>query len=484
MFSRRVIVQRRSLMKNMQLFVVFFVLLASIPFPESSDAAVRPGGVTLSPFAGEYRFEGNQIVEGTTLKDSPVYGLALGYNFSRRWAVEGVFSYIDSEASSGSVDNIDVYAAHLDLLYHFRPQMEFVPYVAAGLGGISIHPGGESDQNGLFNLGVGFKYFFTDTIGFRADVRGILDIDSNDERERDTYKNLSYTGGLIFQFGGVDEVRKTPLAMDKDQDGVIDKFDRCPDTAEGVVVDASGCPQDRDGDGVPNFRDLCPGTPAGAVVDSRGCPIDTDKDGVPDGLDLCPDTAPGTTVDEEGCSESTSMDTDGDGVQDGVDKCPNTPEGIPVNDYGCPRDSDGDGVFDFEDECPDTPEGTVVGSDGCPLPLQAEPLTLRLEFESGDATVRPEFAAELKAASDFIKANPDSRILIEGHTDSVGSASANLKLSQARAESVRDYLVRHFGIDKGIEAKGYGEERPVADNATPEGRMQNRRVVITLIPGL
>jgi OOP family OmpA-OmpF porin len=95
-----------------------------------------------------------------------------------------------------------------------------------------------------------------------------------------------------------------------------------------------------------------------------------------------------------------------------------------------------------------------------------------------------EFAGELKRASDFIKAHPNSRIIIEGHTDSVGSASSNLALSQARAESVRDYLISHFGADaQRIEAKGYGEARPVEDNATPEGRMQNRRVVITLIPG-
>jgi OOP family OmpA-OmpF porin len=477
-------------MKNLPLLVVFFVLLASIPFAEKCDAAIRPGAMTLSLSAGEYQFEGNQIIEDTTLEDSPVYDLAIGYNFSRRWALEGVFSYIDSEATSGPVDNVDVFAAHLDLLYHFRPEKDFVPYLAAGLGGFSIHPGGDSDENGLFNLGAGFKYFFTDNIGFRADVRGLLNIDDDDERERDVYKNISYTGGLIFQFGGGPKAPKEPkvsaepLARDKDQDGVIDQYDRCPDTAEGVVVDASGCPQDRDGDGVPNFRDLCPGTPAGAVVDSRGCTVDTDMDGVPDGLDLCPDTAKGVAVDEKGCSETPMTDADGDGVKDDDDKCPNTPEGMPVNSYGCPRDNDGDGVFDFEDRCPDTPEGTAVGPDGCPLPFEAEPLTLGLEFESGDATVRPEFAGELERASDFIKAHPNSRIIIEGHTDSVGSASSNLALSQARAESVRDYLISHFGADaQRIEAKGYGEARPIEDNSTPEGRMQNRRVVITLIPG-
>lgn len=471
-------------MNHLSWRAVLRIIFASILFSGTCGAAIVPGAVTLSPFAGEYRFEGNQTVQGDTLDDSPVYGLGIGYNFSPRWALEGVVGYVEAEADSGAVDNVDVYVAHLDLLYHFRPATAFVPYLAAGLGGVSIHPGGESDQSGLFNVGLGFKYFFTDTVGFRADVRGILDIDSNDERERDTYKNLSYTAGLIFQLGGAAEVQEAPSARDKDQDGVIDSFDRCPETAEGVAVDASGCPQDRDGDGIPNFRDLCPATPAGALVDSRGCPLDTDRDGVPDGLDLCPDTPPGTKVDAQGCPQTASMDSDGDGVEDGADRCPNTPEGMPVNAYGCPRDSDGDGVFDVEDKCPETPEGTAVGADGCPLPLQTTPITLRLEFESGEAKILPEFADELEAASDFIRSNPGSRILIEGHTDSVGSLSSNLALSQARAESVRNHLIAGLGLDpRRIEAKGYGEDRPVADNSTPEGRMQNRRVVITLIPG-
>jgi OOP family OmpA-OmpF porin len=109
---------------------------------------------------------------------------------------------------------------------------------------------------------------------------------------------------------------------------------------------------------------------------------------------------------------------------------------------------------------------------------------LHLQFAYGDAAVRPEFAGDLQTAADFIKDHPGSRILIEGHTDSIGSVEANLALSKARAAEVRRTLVEKYNLDAGrIETEGFGEARPVADNATPDGRLRNRRVVITVLPG-
>jgi OOP family OmpA-OmpF porin len=114
----------------------------------------------------------------------------------------------------------------------------------------------------------------------------------------------------------------------------------------------------------------------------------------------------------------------------------------------------------------------------------ASSLTLHLEFAYGEVAVRPEFARDLQTAADFIKGHPGSRILIEGHTDSIGSVGANLALSEARAAEVRRYLVEKYNLDaRRIETEGFGEARPVADNATPEGRLRNRRVVITVLPG-
>ena len=89
--------------------------------------------------------------------------------------------------------------------------------------------------------------------------------------------------------------------VDSDGDGVVDDLDRCPNTPQGVTVDAKGCPLDSDGDGVVDDLDRCPYTPSGVAVDSSGCPIDSEGDGVPDYLDRCPDTPEGATVNEVGC---------------------------------------------------------------------------------------------------------------------------------------------------------------------------------------
>lgn len=92
---------------------------------------------------------------------------------------------------------------------------------------------------------------------------------------------------------------------DSDMDGVRDEMDRCPGTASGIRVDATGCPlaQDADGDGVVDSADRCPGTPANAPVDAAGCPTDTDRDGVADYLDQCIETPLGSTVDARGCPQ-------------------------------------------------------------------------------------------------------------------------------------------------------------------------------------
>ena len=135
-------------------------------------------------------------------------------------------------------------------------------------------------------------------------------------------------------------------------------------------------PVDRDNDGVPDEDDLCPNTPTDVPADAQGCPIgdpdadDTDGDGVGDDIDQCEDTAADAEVDANGCSPN-QRDGDGDGVTDDLDQCPDTPEGQTdaVNADGCAPseiDTDGDGVSDDLDNCADTPARTTVGADGCP----------------------------------------------------------------------------------------------------------------------
>jgi len=100
-------------------------------------------------------------------------------------------------------------------------------------------------------------------------------------------------------------------------------------------------------------------------------------------------------------------------------------------------------------------------------------------FAEGRAEVPAKYRTQLAAAADYIKANPEARFIVEGHTDSIGNDQANLTLSKKRAESVRNLLVSQFGITaERLLARGFGEKQPIADNATPEGRLLNRRVVV------
>ncbi len=100
----------------------------------------------------------------------------------------------------------------------------------------------------------------------------------------------------------------------------------------------------------------------------------------------------------------------------------------------------------------------------------------RLDFETGSATLKPASAEQLKNIAEIMKAYPKVTLKIGGYTDNVGNADANLKLSQKRAENTMQEIVK-LGVDaKRLEAEGYGEKYPVADNSTEEGRAKNRRI--------
>jgi outer membrane protein OmpA-like peptidoglycan-associated protein len=269
--------------------------------------------------------------------------------------------------------------------------------------------------------------------------------------------------------------------LDTDKDGVPDYLDKCPDTPQGVAVDSVGCPVDTDGDGVPDYLDKCPDTPKAAkgMVDKNGCLLDSDGDGVPDYLDLCNNTPAEARayVDKNGCLK----DTDGDGVPDYLDKCPDTPIEArgKVDEHGCPRDTDGDGIPDYLDNCPTIPG--VASNHGCPE-IKKEVRTLfqralqGIQFETGKSTILKKSDFILNQIAKSLIKNPTYLIEVQGHTDNVGYSEANMKLSEDRANSVRQYLISKGVEEKRITAKGFGDTRPVASNKTSKGRAKNRRV--------
>src|SRR5213080_1874319 len=322
---------------------------------------------------------------------------------------------------------------------------------------------------------IGDRVFLSDRAALRLEVRAIYAPNTGFARASWAGHVVASLGLSVFTGGGV--------LPDEDHDGVPDKRDTCSNTPLGATVDVHGCPTDADQDGVYDGLDQCSGTPAGARVDAKGCPIDSDHDGVYDGLDQCSNTPAGAHVDPAGCPP----DADGDGVPDGIDKCPNTPPGTEVDSTGCQRfkDSDGDGVDDTKDKCPGTPPGSRVDAFGCVILFTQErtPVILRgVTFETGRAVLQLESFTVLNIVAQSLVANPAIRLEIAGYTDGTGSAATNLRLSQARAEVVRAYLVSRGVSPTRMIARGYGASNPIAVNTTPEGRAQNRRVELHQLP--
>jgi OmpA-OmpF porin, OOP family len=424
-------------------------------------AQIQPGSFSLSPNVGYYFFD-----RAEDFKNKLTYGGGLGYDFAEHFGVEGLYNVIDTKTKSTDT-KVNGYLTRIEGLGYFDSYGKLVPYIAVGAGILKFDNSGKRIDHTIVDFGFGLKYFLTDKIAFRADVRDIL---------TPSKFNPLFTIGLTFHFGGAKKVAAVeekpapqPVQIkDSDGDGVPDDMDQCPNTPAGVKVDSVGCPLDSDKDGVPDYLDKCPNTPAGVKVDSVGCPLDSDKDGVPDYLDKCPNTPAGVKVDSVGCP----LDSDKDGVPDYLDKCPDTPAGVKVDSVGCPLDSDGDGVADYLDQCLNTPKGATVDKRGCWVIKD-------LQFDTAKATIKPEYTKPLDDVVTVLKENPTLKIEIEGHTDNVGKEKYNEKLSMKRAEVVKEFLEKR-GIDKGrLIAKGYGFSKPIASNDTPEGRTENRRVELT-----
>jgi OmpA-OmpF porin, OOP family len=176
------------------------------------------------------------------------------------------------------------------------------------------------------------------------------------------------------------------------------------------------------------------------------------------------------------------VDSDKDGVPDDLDKCPDTPPGVAVDENGCPKDSDKDGVPDYLDKCPDTPLGTKVDANGCPPPEKAK-MTKQgayyfgnIYFDFDKSIVKPYSRPILDNVVEYMKKNPEVKMEIQGHTDIMGSEEYNIRLSNARANAVKKYIIaKGISADR-LRTKGFGKTRPVAPNKTKSGRAKNRRI--------
>jgi OOP family OmpA-OmpF porin len=368
--------------------------------------------------------------------DDGISGGQFGFGraFHELWNIEGYVMFASPDGSPGQ----DQTGLGADMQLVFNRSTRFAPYLFVGAGYLSLEIDGNGDRDGLMLAG---------GAGFVADIFGDSDIALRGEyRQRgydllgEDFRDNMFSLGLQFPFGSA-----APAVVDTDGDGVPDSYDRCPGTAPGTAVDEFGCAPDSDGDGVVDMDDRCPDTPAGVRVNREGCP----------------------------------PDSDGDGVHDDADRCPNTARGVRVGADGCEPDEDSDGVVDRLDRCPGTPRNTQVDVRGCEIREEIE--LPGVNFETNSDRLLAGAESELDAAAATLRKNPGISVEVAGHTDSDGAADYNEGLSSRRATTVRDYLAAQGIAESRLTIRGYGESQPIADNATRDGKAQNRRVVLRVL---
>jgi OOP family OmpA-OmpF porin len=140
-----------------------------------------------------------------------------------------------------------------------------------------------------------------------------------------------------------------------------------------------------------------------------------------------------------------------------------------------PVDPDGDGVIGAADLCPNTPRvfAPEVDAEGC--------VVVRALFDTDSSELRAAATQDLDKVAEVLRENPDTRVSLDGYTDSTGPDAYNRTLSERRAGAVRDYLVKSGIEGQRLQTKGLGETNPIGDNETPEGRQKNRRTEISAI---
>jgi len=365
-------------------------------------------------------------------------------NFDWSIAINGVFS--DSASQNVAIKEKSL---ALSSDYSLRARMFgrktfFQPFLAAGVGASLykqhigayglIGPGIELNyRDAYFLFSAQYRPSFTSSLNshyfYSIGIAGYL---GENKKKKSVVKQAPFI------------TAPRPIATDRDKDGILDSLDRCPDVP-GILA-FHGCP-DLDTDGIEDRMDDCP-TVYG-LKRYKGCPIpDSDKDGINDEEDSCR-LAPGI-----------------------------------LKYHGCPiPDRDGDGVNDEEDKCIDVPG--EMQNRGCPVIKQEVKDKIDLAaknifFKTGSYELLPKSYASLNDVVKVLKENPELKLSIEGHTDSEGSENDNKLLSENRAKAVLDYLVQKGVSKKRLTALGYGEEKPIADNSTSDGKAKNRRVEMKL----
>ena len=454
-------------MKKITCFIVVLALLAMAGIACAGD---RAGAFSVSPFVGGYVYDEN--VHGSTginlqpLKENrPVFGLRLGYDWTDNWATEAVFDYVRAEELNSDRHD-DAYSYRADLLYNFMPHSALVPYLAVGGGGETIGYSSGNVTDGTINIGGGVKYFLTENVALRADGRHIFDLSDK------TINNWEYSAGLTFLFGGQKAVAAAAEAP----------AEAAPEAAPLAEAPLEPVPA---AEPTPGHYKYCVTMHIEFDID-RALIRPEYRDEVAKVGDFMK-KYPTTTAVIEGHSDNVGT------YNHNLELSQRRAESVVtylVENFGIDRSRLVAKGYGFSRPVADnaTDEGRqknrrIEAIIDCAFDVQQiQPperlcMSLVVDFDSGKADIKHEYRPEIAKVADYLKQYPTTTAVIEGHTDNLGAAENNMKLSQQRAENVVNYLAENFGIDRSrLSAKGYGSTRRISYNNTAEGRQKNRRI--------
>ena len=368
------------------LLVAAFVFL----LPLSARSEIRAESFEVGPFGGYNFFEKSQ-----NLENRPIFGLRLGYNFTKHFGIEAAGEFIKSRVDdkaktwteegqfTSPIDSVKITLYHLDLVYHFIPEGKFNPFVVAGFGGAHYSPTISTKDMAAFNVGVGAKYWVTDNIAFRFDLKDYMVT----EIFQETYHNVGATIGITFAFGGKAKPTPTPVA----------KYE--------PIAEPKPEPK-------PEPRPTPP-----------------------------PPPPPEPRVEEKVIVLASEPK-----IEEKVSILASEPKEKVI-------------ILAFED----------------------------VHFDFDKATLTKEAQVILKRNIQILKENPNFKVRIAGYTSASGTESYNQRLSERRANAVKEYLTKEGIIapDR-LSTIGYGETRPAMYEAAPkdlysEAAKANMRVLFEII---
>lgn len=458
--------------------VLSLATAAVLAFTQGAQAGSDPGSTYIAP-----SFQGVWVDDDRKVSDGIGAGLALGYVASPKWNFE-LGGHATGHDVDGTDNSYDIKGVDLNALRVFKRGDSINPYLIGGVGRLESDGPGSSDSSIFYKLGAGVMADITKNTakGTNLAMRGEIHT-----RRSDDFNDYVASLGLVYSWGGsIAAPAAAAIAA----------------IAPAVVKPVDG---DDDRDGVPNSRDKCPNTPLGAKVDSDGCECgDVVLRGVTfvtDSSEITPQgrlvldslvsglaRRAGTKLEIRGHTDSVGSEAYNLALSqrraDSV-KAYLVSKGLNADDLSTI------GLGEMQHIATnDTAEGREQNRR---VTLQAlsvicearasEDLVLRgVTFKTNSAVITPTSKLALDSAVAYLKARPNAAAEVRGHTDSVGNDEANMRLSKARAEAVRDYLIAG-GIEAGrLTANGYGETEHIAPNDTPAGREQNRRVTLRIAP--